>query len=365
MYTESMAFDPEQPYNDLPMLPPSHKLESDSVFRALVRARAALAELKEAGKVLPDQSVILRSMVLQEAKLSSQIENIVTTNDELYRQIDAAEAEQSPQVREIRRYSHALWAGLGALRETRRFDIALILEIASELLESKVTVRSWSGTRIGNPTTRQVVYTPPEGEELIRGLLANLVEFVRTERVLDPLTRIAVAHYQFEAIHPFIDGNGRTGRVMNVLLLVHEGLLELPVLYLSQEILSTRKEYYRLLRNVTEQGDWEPWLLYFIESVEAMAKLTKAQFGEILTAIRETREEIRARFGRTVPSDLIDLIYKKPYTRIGDVVEAGIAKRQSASEYLRKLADAGILDARKEWREMLFLNKRLLEILSL
>jgi len=355
------VFDAAQPHNDLPLLPPKQKLETERVLRTLGNAKASLASLKEAGRLVPDQSVILQSMILQEAKLSSEIENIFTTHDELYRQIEIDETLQSPAVKEIRRYRNALWAGYQAIKHSGHIDVGLILEVASQILERPAKIRGGGGTVVGN--RRRIVYTPPVGEARIRGLLDNWLDFLRTERSIDPLVRIAVAHYQFEAIHPFDDGNGRTGRILNILLLVLAGILDLPILYLSQEFLYERAEYYRRLQGVTERGEWVEWVDFFLGCVDATAIVTRCQFGLISGAIQGARARVRAE--SKLPSEIVDLVFSKPYTRIGDVVAAGIAKRQTAAAYLRELESLGILRSSRQWREVLFLNPRLLEILSL
>lgn len=358
-------FDPRLPCNDLPILPPTVKLETEAVLRKLGDAKASLASLKEVSRNLPNPSVILQSIVLQEAKLSSEIENIFTTNDELYRQIDEDQASQSPAVKEIRRYRHALWGGYERLRQTGGIDVSLIRYLGAEILEKPVDFRTGSGTRIGSRRTGKVIYTPPEGSERIEGLLQNLVDFLQSSSVLDPLVKISVAHYQFEAIHPFPDGNGRTGRVLNILGIVQAGILDLPVLYLSHEFLENRRDYYDGLRRVTEQGDWEGWVLFFLECLESTAVVTRHQFRLVMESTVEAKRQVREELPRWMPIETVDLIYSKPYSRISDLVSAGIAKRQTAVRYLDALVDAGLLEKQRQWRESLYLNRRLMEILSL
>ena len=357
--------DPNEPHNDLPKLPPRAKLETPRILKKLGDVKASLAALKEAGSGLPNQSVVLQSMVLQEAKLSSEIENIFTTNDELYREIEIKEDEQSPSVKEVRRYRHALWAGYEELLKKGRVDSALILSTASKVLERKVAIRSGSGTRVGNYRTGKVVYTPPVGEDLIRDLLSNLLNFVAGQSELDPLVRIGVAHYQFEAIHPFTDGNGRTGRVFNLLFMVQLGLLDLPLLYLSSEFLDSRRDYYRTLQGVTEHGRWEDWLEYFLTCVETTAIVTRRQFTLMRAAVADAKEKASTTLPRRFPESLVDLVFEKPYTRISDVVAAGFAERQTAARYLKALESIGVLRSSKQWRETLFLNQELLDILTL
>jgi Fic family protein len=359
------VFDPAKPHNDLPKLPPGVNLESERVLKRLVTVRGSLAALKQAGSSIPDQSVVLQSMILQEAKLSSEIENVFTTHDELYRQIDESAALQSPAVKEIRRYKQALWLGYEQLAGGRPVDVPLIHRLASEILEQDARLREQSGTVVGNPRTQHIVYRPPHGRKLIRSLLDNLLTFVSAESEIDPLVRIAAAHYQFEAIHPFPDGNGRVGRVLNLLWMVQEKLLDLPVLFLSHEFLESRREYYALIQGVTEHGRWEEWVLYFLDCVDTTAIITRRQFDLIEEAIRSSQGIARQILPRTFPVELIRFVYSKPYTRISDVVLAGIAHRETASKYLHQLAEAGILKPNRKWKDLLFLNPRLLDILSL
>lgn len=356
--------DPSRPYNDLPKLPPKNLVESESVLRKLGDVKAALASLKEAGRKIPDQSVVLQAMALQEAKLSSEIENIFTTNDELYRQIEGGEEHQSPAVKEIRRYRHALWSGYEQLK-TRKIDLELIHFLGKEILERDISFRVGPGTRIGNRRTGKIVYTPPEGQSRIIELLDNLIRYLEADATADHLVRIAVGHYQFEAIHPFEDGNGRTGRVLNLLAMVQHGVLDLPILYLSQEFLENRREYYERLREVTETGAWEAWVLFFLECVEMTAIITRRQFQQVEDAVADAKFRNQEAFGRSVPAEIIELIYTKPYCRISDLVQHGFAKRQTAALYLKRLESIGLVSSIRQWREILYLNDRLMDILSL
>lgn len=358
-------FDTRQPYNDMPALPPEGKIETERVLKKLVDVRASLAALKEASKVLPDQSIVLQSMVLQEAKLSTEIESIFTTNDELYRQIDAELDSQSPAVKEVRHYKQALWQGYEYLKQSGRIDLDLVSLLGTAILDKDTGFRIGPGTRIGNRRTGNVVYTPPIGRDLIVKLLANLCQFLNEPSNLDPLTKIAVSHYQFEAIHPFVDGNGRTGRVLNVLAMVNAGILDLPVLYLSQEFLENRRDYYEGLRGVTETGEWEPWILFFFECLEVTAIITRRQFQLVQDSISEAKQLVRTELPKRFPGEAVDLVFSKPYIRISDLVDSGIAKRQSAAQYLKSLEAIGLLKSTRQWREVLYLNPKLMEILSL
>ena len=260
------GFDRTRPFNDLPLLPPPVQLETPAVLKKVIGASRALAELKGAGHVIPNQAILINSIVLQEARLSSEIENIVTTNDELYRALDDERASTSAEAREVLRYREALWHGFETLKK-KPLSTRLFVEIVRLIRKTNLDVRKVPGTRIVN-NRGEVVYTPPEGEAAIRDKLADLERFIHADDGLDPLVKMAVVHYQFEAIHPFTDGNGRTGRILNILFLVERGLLELPVLYLSHYIIRNRPAYYAGLRSVTEEGAWEPWVLYMLDAVE-------------------------------------------------------------------------------------------------
>jgi Fic family protein len=241
-----MPFDPSKPYNDLPPLPPPIDLETKAVLKKAIGANRALAELKRAGDLIPNQAILINSIPLQEAKASSEIENIVTTSDALYRAAANETATIDSSTKEVLRYRTALKRGYDLLAE-RPLSTNLMIEVCSILRDTDIDVRKVPGTAIANQATGDVLYTPPEGESVIREKLYNLEEFMHAEDDLDPLIRLAVMHYQFEAIHPFHDGNGRTGRILNILYLVERGLLKIPVLYLSRYIIHNKSQYYRLL----------------------------------------------------------------------------------------------------------------------
>lgn len=352
------------PYNALPFLPPKTKVETVHTLKKAIGANRALAELRGVGNQIPYQAVLIRSILLQEAKLSSEIENIVTTNDRLYRALSDEVHETDPRTKEVLRYENALWAGYqhlknGGLLNTRHF-IALVQTIK----QIEYGIRNLPGTRIVNPRTGEAVYTPPEGERVLRDLLDNLSEYIYSEDDIDPLIKLAVLHYQFEAIHPFSDGNGRTGRVLNILYLVHKQLLDIPVLYLSRYIIENKNAYYTGLRRVTEEGAWEDWIVYMLEAIEATAISTKERILSIRQAFEASLEIARSGMNKGYTKELIELIYQQPYTRIAFLESAGIAKRQTGSLYLKALEELGLLQSVKLGREIVYLNPRLLDILS-
>jgi Fic family protein len=359
-----MSFDPERPYNDLPLLPPRCELETKRVLKRCVAANKALAELKGAGDLIPNQAILINAIPLQEAKLSSEIENIVTTQDALFRAALDENRTADFATREVLRYRTALRRGSEALQSTP-LQMALLEELCGILRDEKVAFRSDETVYIGNPSQRTITYTPPVGGPVVREKLRNLEEFLLAEDELDPLVRMAVAHYQFEAIHPFPDGNGRTGRILNILFLLHAGLLRIPVLYVSRHLIQHKAEYYKLLRAVTENAAWEEWLLFLLTGIEETAEWTTSR----IVAIRDLFDEALTRCRTRLPSkvyskELIELIFMQPYCKIQFLVEAGIAKRQTASEYLQELEKVGVLTAEKQGREMLYRHPALLKVLS-
>lgn len=361
---EEPAFSRSVPYNGLPPLPPRVEVETRATLKLAIRARTALSDLKGAGRLIPNQSVLIRAIVLQEAKLSSEIENIVTTNDDLYKALSNDAINANPHTKEVLNYGEALWHGNRRLQHNRPLSPVLFSEIASIIVNRQTDVRKTPGTRIGNPITGEIIYSPPEGESAIRGLLKNLCRFLYDDGDIDPIIKLAIAHYQFEAIHPFHDGNGRTGRVINILYLLEQRLLDLPVLYLSGYIIKNRLKYYRGLREVTENGNWEGWITYMLEAVEATAIETRERIENIHAAMEATSDKVRNELPKVYSHELMKVIFSQPYTRIAAVEEAGIAKRQTASGYLKALESIGVLRATKSWRETLYLNPVLMTVLS-
>ena len=353
-----------RPYNDLPALPPPPEVESRAVLRACIEARAAVAELKQAGKLLPNQAVLINTIPLLEAQASSEIENIVTTTDRLFQFAEPdRDSQPDPATREALRYRAALRQGVDWL-EKRPLTTAAAVAVCRTLLGVRLDVRRVPGTALVNQRTGQVVYTPPEGEELLRRQLANWERYLHESDEVDPLIRMAVGHYQFEAIHPFSDGNGRTGRILNLVFLVEQGLLEIPVLYLSRAIIRTRDDYYRRLLAVTTDGAWEDWTIYMLEAVRETAQWTTGRIHAIRVLMEETAAYARAKAAGGYSRELIELLFVQPYCRIRNVVESGIAQRQTAAVYLKELAEAGILTEVKAGREKLFINSRLLRVLT-
>ncbi len=359
-----MSFNPQQPYDDLPSLPPRADVETKAVLKQCVAASRALAELKGAGGLIPDQAILINAIPLQEAKLSSEIENIVTTQDDLFRAAVEESVDADPSTKEVLRYRTALRNGYEALA-SQPFSIELVRETCRILRGQTVDFRSPSDhVRISDTRTRSVIYTPPSGGPELVAKLRNLESYLLAADGPDPLIRMAVAHYQFEAIHPFTDGNGRTGRILNILYLVHTGLLQIPVLYISRFIIQNKPDYYRMLREVTECDDWESWLLYMLRGVEETALWTTGRIQAIRELFDLTMDRCRTEAPKIYSKELIELIFRQPYCKISFIVDAGIAKRKTASEYLQELERIGVLVGEKHGRETIYKHPALLEVVQ-
>ena len=359
----SPRFDPSRPYDELPLLPPAADLETRPILKACIGARAALAGLKEASGLIPNPAILINTVPMLEARASSEIENIVTTADRLFQLAQSESGAADPATKEALRYQTALFRGV-ALLEKRPLTTGTAVEVARTLLGIDVDVRKVPGTALHNQATGAIVYTPPHGQAHLRSLLANWEWFLHDQETFDPLIRMAAGHYQFEAIHPFIDGNGRTGRILNLLFLVEQGLLDTPVLYLSRAIIRQRADYYRHLNAVTARDEWESWIVYMLNAVHETATWTTGKIKAMRELMDEAAEHMKANAPGLYSRELIDVIFVQPYTRIGNVVSAGIAKRQTASVYLKELCDIGMLEEIKAGREKLFLHPNLLALLT-
>lgn len=356
-----MSFDPERPYNDLPLLPPPGELETKSVLKLCIEARAALADLDRISRQIPNQDVLVETIPLLEAQASSEVENVVTTSDRLFQFAQTTDDKADAATREALRYREALRLGFELLHE-RPLSTAIAIEVCRVIRNVDVEIRRVPGTQIINPRTRQVVYTPPVGETLLRDLLSDWERFLHNADSIDPLIRMAVGHYQFEAIHPFTDGNGRTGRILNVLFICEQQLLRQPILHLSRHINLTRSDYYDGLTSVTNQSRWQDWLIYLINGVRETAEWTVKKAEALIQLQEDTAEFVRRRGGKIYSHELVEVILRQPYTRITDVVEAGLAKRETASIYLKRLRDIGVLDEVVIGREKLFLNRKMRDL---
>lgn len=356
-------FRPDQPFIGLPELPPAALLETPAVLKACISARAALAELNMATDLIPNPAILINTIPILEARASSEIENIVTTTDRLFQFAGDDAASADPATKEALRYRTALRHGYEALA-IRPLSTNLAVDVCTVLRGVDTTVRRIPGTTLRNTATGDAVYTPPDGEARLRALLANWETFLHTQEHLDPLVRMAAGHYQFEAIHPFEDGNGRTGRILNLLFLVEQGLLRLPILYMSGAIIRSKADYYRLPLEVTTTEQWEPWLLYVLRIVDETSRSTTAKIRAVREQLHRATEYVRAEAPKIYSRELVEAIFEQPYCRIANLVAAGVAKRQTASEYLAKLTEIGLLTSVQVGREKLFVHQALLRLLA-
>lgn len=360
------SFDKNKPYNNITNLPPKVNLESVEILKASIKANKLLAELKGYCQTLPNPNLLLNTIILQESKESSAIENIVTTQDELYQEtLRISENIKNGAAKEIIQYREAMYWGLQEMQKNGLITTNLLVGIVQRLRNTDENIRNTPGTKLANPSSQQIVYTPPEGENIIREKLKGLEQFMNEDEFsgLDGLVKMALIHYQFEAIHPFSDGNGRTGRILNVLYLINQNLIGLPVLYLSYYIIKNKSDYYRLLREVTEKGNWAEWVLFIVKGVGETAALTLKKINAILQLKANSEDKIKEALKSSYSRELCDLLYSYPYIKIKILEENNIAKRQTASEYLKRLAKAGLLDPVKIGQEIYYINKGLMEIL--
>lgn len=357
-----MSWSPDRPYNDLPPLPAAEELETKPVLRRCIGARTALAELKRAAELIPNSGMLINTLPLLEAQSSTEIENIVTTTDRLFEHLDSSHSAD-PATKEALRYREALMEGF---RNLARIPMSTRLaeSVCATIKNREMRVRRVPGTKLANTATGEVIYTPPEGESRLRDLLSDWERFLNERNAVDPLIRLAAAHYQFEAIHPFTDGNGRTGRVLNSLYLIQEDLLSLPILYLSRSLIQRRADYYRLILDVTRSDAWEPWILFMLEAVEATARWTVDKVLAIRELAEHTAEFVATREPKIYSRELVDLLFRQPYCRIQNIVDSGIAQRQTASAYLKRLTALGVLEERQRGREKVFVHPKLMTMLT-
>ncbi|MGI9234310.1 MAG: protein adenylyltransferase Fic [Woeseiaceae bacterium] len=357
-------FDTSLPYNELPDLPPpAEKIETTEILKHCISARVALAELKQAAELIPNAAVLVNALPLLEARASSEIENIVTTTDKLFEFADIAEDRADAATKEALRYRSALYEGSKMVRRGM-LTTDMAIQICSTIKGMELDIRAEPGTTLKNRLSGELIYTPPVGQQLLIQKLDNWAEFMHRSTEFDPLVRMAVQHYQFEAIHPFSDGNGRTGRILNILFLVQHGLLDSPILYLSHYIIHNKAAYYRLLQDVTRDQDWASWILFMLDGVEETCRWTTDKIKSIRELMQHTGEFVQSRLPKMYSWELVELLFKQPYCRIGNLVNSGIAKRQTASVYLKQLCQLGVLREIKSGRENIFVHPKYIELLT-
>ncbi|MET7000488.1 Fic family protein [Chitinophaga defluvii] len=355
----------EKPFNHLPLLPPAReKIETLNVLRQLVHSSVALAELKGLANTLPNPHILLNAVILKEAKASSEIENVITTQDKLYQALSAKGIEIDVATKEVLRYREAVLFGFHLIEKKEFINTNAIISIQKILEESNAGIRKLPGTALRNASTGQVIYTPPDNHESILRLMKNLEEYLNEKDDLSPLVKLAVQHYQFESIHPFYDGNGRTGRIINVLYLVLHGLLASPILYLSAYIIANKAAYYRLLQEVRSTGNWEEWVLYILKGIEQTARETISQIALINNLFKKTQEKIKTISPKSYNKELLEILFEHPYSKIEYLTERLNISRITASKYLKVLEKMGIVESRKVWKETLYINTQLFDLLK-
>ena len=359
-----VAPDPTVPHNSLPYLPPDpNHLESAELNRLLIQTSRQVAELKGSCLRLPDPTLLLNTIILQESKDSSAIENIVTTQDELYQAI-LTPADTAPHtVKEVLRYREAMYRGLEIMKQKPFVTGQMAISIMQTLRGIDAGYRALPGTKIGNQATGLVVYTPPE-PQFLTGLISQWEQFVNNDETYDPLVKLALMHYQFEAIHPFADGNGRTGRILNVLYMIQEGLLTQPVLYISGHIMKSKSDYYRGLQGVTNHADWKTWVAYMLTAIKESAVKGCHFIEQVMALKQQYLEQIRTISQKVPAQDLNELIFSYPYVKVKALVERGLGSRPTATAYLEALAKAGILTKSRYGREYYYINHKLMALLS-
>jgi Fic family protein len=349
---------------NIEVLPPKGELETKSVFKQLNTTHRFLALLNGRCATIPNEHILINTLALQEAKESSAIENIITTHDEMYKAQLLDNMFNNAAAKEVSRYANSLKEGFNTVRKHKLITSKTILDIQRHLEENDAGYRSVPGTVLKNEKTNEVVYTPPQHPDEIITLMDNLVQFMNDETMsdLDPLVKMAIVHHRFETIHPFYDGNGRTGRIINILYLVKEDLLVLPILYLSRYIIQHKADYYRLLQQVRVDGNWEPWIIYILRGVEETARQTLDLIEGIRKLMLEYKNRIRTELPKIYSQDLLNNIFKHPYTKIEFLEKDLTIQRKTAAKYLNKLTEKNLLQKVKIGKSNFYINQPLFKL---
>ena len=359
-----MPYQPQIPFNDLPDLPPKAGIETVEILKKTITASRALAELKGAITNLPNPTLFIDTINLQEARASSAIENIITTQVELFKASISDKKIENNATKEVIHYKDALWFGFEQLEARPILNTNLFIALMQIIKENNSGIRNSPGTKLTNPITGEVIYTPPQGEEVIRDKLKALEDFIHADDHIDPLIKMALIHYQFEAIHPFTDGNGRTGRIILLLYLKLSGLLELPALYMSNYIMDHKQDYYKGLRLVTEEQSWENWIIYILDMVERTAIKGREQIAQIEKLMTTVSAAVQMQLPKVYSKELIETLFKLPYTKRSFLIDAGIGNLKTVGNYLNDLEKAGFLTSEYVGKEKLYLNAELMKILK-
>lgn len=345
------------PFND-------YHLKTPRILEALNEASRSLAELKGFANSIPNQHILINAITINEAKDSSAIENIVTTHDSIYKVLTES-GYKDESAKEVVDYRSAIWRGFEIIKEKEFISTNVLVELQGMIEHNKAGVRKNPGTKLINSKTREVIYTPPQEEKEIRDLLKNLEDYInKTDDEVDPLIKMALIHYQFESIHPFYDGNGRTGRILNVLYLVLNNLLDSPILYLSNYINKNKDEYYKLFTEFRENNNYEDWIIYILKGIEETSKNTIELIKLIQCEMESYKKEFMTKLPKIYSDELLDSLFFEVYTRINYIEDKCSVTRQTAATYLNSLVDAGLLEFEKVGRESIYKNTRLINLLS-
>ena len=353
-------------FNDLPMLPPKSSLvETVAILKQESKSAVALAELKGLAKTLPNPNILINAIILKEAQASSEIENVITTQDKLYQALYAKSAKPDVATKEVLRYREALLTGTQLIKDKGFLNTNGIVAIQRALEENNAGLRKLPGTALVNDLTSEVIYTPPDNFDTISDLMKNLEDYLNDDsEEVSPLIKLAIQHYQFESIHPFYDGNGRTGRIINVLYLILKRLLSEPVLYLSSYIIQNKGDYYRLLQEVTTKNNWEEWILYVLKGIEQTALGTIEQINKINHLFDDIQKRVQLKLPKIYSKDLIEQLFINPYCKIEFLVINLGLERKAASRYLKNLEDMGVLKSQQKGKEVIFVNTELFNLLK-
>ena len=342
-------------------LPLAHQIETQKVLKKAISANRALANLNGVARIIPNSAILINSLVLQEAKDSSAIENIITTHDELYRANLDIESVTN-EAKEVQNYKEALLRGFALVKDTKLLLKKHIVEIQAVLEQNDAGIRKQAGTNLKNSLTGEVIYTPPQDYETIQELLTNLENYINEPNDIDPLVNMAIIHHQFESIHPFYDGNGRTGRIINILYLILKDLLDIPVLYLSRYIITHKADYYRLLSDVSFNDGLNEWILFMLRGVEEIARETIQTIKSIETLMNETKNIIIEQKPKIYSKDLLEALFYHPYTKKAFIVEHLKISRPTVTNYLNELENIGILSSKKIGKEIFYIHTKLFDL---
>ena len=349
----------------IPVLPNLGELETKSILKKITKAHQALAELKGVVAIIPNETILINTLSLQEAKDSSAIENIVTTYDDLYRSDSHTKSFVSIAAKEVHSYAKALREGYEKVKNNKLLTNNDILQIQASIEGNHAGFRKLPGTSLRNDATGEVIYTPPQNPDEIITLMSNLEKFINDDDLCDwdPLTKMAIIHHQFESIHPFYDGNGRTGRIINILYLVKQGLLDVPVLYLSRYINQNKADYYRLLQAVRTDNNWHDWVFFILDGIEQTSRQTTLMIQAIKNLMQDHKHLIREKLPKIYSQDLINNLFRHPYTKIEFIMDELQVHRNTAAKYLNELVKIGVLIRHKISKDNFYLNDALFQLL--